>query len=57
MPGEKKKSSSARLRSTIFIYWSRNLKIKERHPDFDNYYKMKINEIIEQIKSKIKKKV
>lgn len=56
MPGQKAKSPSQRLRSTLFIYWSRNPKLKDQYSEFDKFYEYKIEEFISYIKTKIKDK-
>ncbi len=51
MPGERQKSPSERLRAMLFIYWEQRL--KDRYPDFEKYYMLQIDKIIEQFKNKL----
>lgn len=46
-----KKSPSERLHDIIFVLWKK--KYSERYTDFDDFYKKKMNQICEEIKSKI----
>jgi|DEB19_MinimDraft_3_1074340.scaffolds.fasta_scaffold163772_1 hypothetical protein len=47
---EKSKSPAQRLRGVLFLLYSKD---SAGHPDFDSYYKSKVNGIIEHFKSKI----
>lgn len=47
---EKSKSPGQRLRSILFLNFTQN---NEGMTDFDNYYKVKMNQIIEHYKSKL----
>lgn len=45
------KKPSQRLRSVLFILWKQ--KHKEKYPDFDVFYHMKMNQWIESLKEQI----
>ena len=45
------KTPSARMRGIIFIYWTKYQ--KEAHPDFETFYRLAIEKIINQYKDKI----
>lgn len=47
---DKAKSPSQRLRSVLFVAWNQDNKGFE---DFDSYYRHKMNQIIEHLKSKL----
>lgn len=47
---EKQKSPANRMRGVLFVLFSQNA---EGYPDFDAYYKAKMNGFIEHLKSKI----
>lgn len=45
------KPRHVRLRNALWVLW--NYKFKEKYPDFDSFYRSKMDRLIEDIKEKI----
>lgn len=51
IPEDGGRSPSTRLRSVLYVIWEH--KGKKAHPEFETFYRSKMNAIIEQLKEKI----